>query len=329
MGRGIKQSPKGAEQVSDQLVRQWSGEGAKLHRLFSVGDVEVRANWFIVAGCMLLGWFASAFTSQRNENFLFCTLAVVLLVVVHECGHAFAAKLVGVKIYALELSGAGGLCRIDTPKRVRDAAFIFSAGILAQLVTLLLTVLTTNIAGYPTAPIAESVYVTFTLGNTVMVIINLIPTNLKNGLQTDGKVLWQLFLYKFGSGSNPFGPVVFSPDESPVFPPETSLLTKPELIPQGFNVGIEILNDKVTPMEVVVSCLSKHLDLNRNQAIMMMVTIHNKGGVLVSITTFDRAVEIAKGITNESRAAGHNLTCRAVQRYVETNVENLVDQSGQ
>jgi hypothetical protein len=41
--------------------------------------------------------------------------------------------------------------------------------------------------------------------------------------------------------------------QSPVFPPETSLLQVEGFVPAGFLCGIEIMNDNLTPMAFVVS----------------------------------------------------------------------------
>jgi ATP-dependent Clp protease adapter protein ClpS len=106
----------------------------------------------------------------------------------------------------------------------------------------------------------------------------------------------------------PSGVVVTS---SVILPLETSLLSLAEFVPLGFQCGVEVLNDNATPMEFVVSVLSSHLGLNRQDAIRAMLTIHTKGGALLP-TPSRAAAAVAQAITSEASNSGYPLVCRAV-----------------
>ena len=97
---------------------------------------------------------------------------------------------------------------------------------------------------------------------------------------------------------------------SPVFPPETSLLSQPAFVPPGFRQGLEILNDNTTPMEFVVSMLQDPIGFSRADAIGTMLAIHTKGGALLAVASLQEAERVAVAVA--AHAAGHPLVCRAV-----------------
>jgi ATP-dependent Clp protease adapter protein ClpS len=101
---------------------------------------------------------------------------------------------------------------------------------------------------------------------------------------------------------------------SPVFAPETSLLSLGGFASADFRCGIEILNDNRTPMEFVVSILQKSVGLSRIDATRKMLEIHTKGGVLLSMPSPDESRRVAEAIVAEARGNNHPLVCRAVIR---------------
>lgn len=97
-----------------------------------------------------------------------------------------------------------------------------------------------------------------------------------------------------------------------VFPPGTSLVQVESMVPAGFTTGLELLNDNTTPMEFVVSILARYLDMDREQAIALMLKVHWDGGVLIPVEAMEAAEAMAAAISSDARAAGHQLVCRAV-----------------
>jgi ATP-dependent Clp protease adapter protein ClpS len=100
---------------------------------------------------------------------------------------------------------------------------------------------------------------------------------------------------------------------SPVLAPGTSLLQLEEFVPAGFAIGIELMNDDLTPMVFVVAVLQSALGLSETDAIQTMLQIHGKGGALLPTPSFEEATRIAALITEKARADGHPLVCRAVR----------------
>jgi ATP-dependent Clp protease adapter protein ClpS len=104
----------------------------------------------------------------------------------------------------------------------------------------------------------------------------------------------------------------FKPLSSTAFTPETSLVGVEGFLPPGFECGIEILNDDQTPMQFVVSMLRDSMGMTEEEAIRVMLDIHQKGGVLLATPTPEEATRIADSITSEARGRNHPLVCRAV-----------------
>ena len=63
-------------------------------------------------------------------------------------------------------------------------------------------------------------------------------------------------------------------------------------------------------MEFVVTTLTTHLGLTRDQAIVKMLDIHNTGGMLIALPSATEAQRIADAVSAQARASGHSLVCR-------------------
>jgi hypothetical protein len=115
----------------------------------------------------------------------------------HEAGHALAAVALRLKVFAVEISRAGGLCRVERPRRIRHSVFVYISGLLAQAVAFSVTLAYVDAFGSPGNPFANAIVFTFTFVNAVLFVINLIPhRSSRSGLATEGSVLWRLFLLK-------------------------------------------------------------------------------------------------------------------------------------
>lgn len=192
-----------------------------------------------------------------------------------------------------------------------DSAVIYSAGLLAQILILALTQAYLSISGAPNGPAEKAFIVTFTFVNLFLFAFNLVPQRGARGVGTDGNLLWRLFLHVYKGHPHPHPPLVVSPiDSAPVFSPDTQLVSKPGFLLPGFVFGIEILNDKTTPMEFVVDVLMRHLEISREEALVKMLDIHNTGGMLIAFSTAETAQEVAAKITSDAQAAGHVFVCR-------------------
>jgi ATP-dependent Clp protease adapter protein ClpS len=293
----------GATRPADEIQSVREGRGRL--RIATVHGVPVFIHWSFPLGGLVLAFIAGA---RLFESICYC-LAFAVLIAVHELGHFAAARAFGLKVHAIDISGWGGMCVVQIPRSVRHTFVVYAGGLMAQLALLAATLATFCVIDIPRAPPGRSVFITFTFVNVLLGVINLIPSKTYHGLSNDGEVLWDLFLHVFKGRPHPLAKHHAA---SPVFAPETHLLTLEGFAPPGFTTGVELLNDDTTPMEFVIDMLTTCLKLDRESAIQLMLRIHTQGGVLVSLPDLQSAEEIAGAITREARDKGHQLICRAV-----------------
>ncbi len=101
--------------------------------------------------------------------------------------------------------------------------------------------------------------------------------------------------------------------QSPVFPPDKSLIAFSDFLPSGFTQGIEIFNDNTTPMEFVVSVLRAHAGFSPEDAERTMLDIHTRGGVLLPTSSSAEAQRMAAQISAEAAKYSYPLVCRPVR----------------
>lgn len=272
-------------------------------KIATIRGTPVLLHWSFLVGCIFI---ALLFRAEAQEILYICT-AYATLIILHELGHAVAARSFGMQVYSIELSGIGGICRAEIPKSRAAALTYVSAGLIVQLCLLVVAGTYISHNGWPTTTAGGSIAFALTGINALMILWNLIPMKeRRQNHGTDGYLLWKLLLQSLQR--LPYG----YPDTSATFHPNTSLLSEQGFIPAGFEVGIELLNDNSTTMEFVVNALVRHLKLPHDKAVETMLAIHNKGGLLIPTKTYALAVEISSAINDEARQEGVNLICRPV-----------------
>jgi len=105
-------------------------------------------------------------------------LALLVLMAVHELGHAAAARSRGLDVIGIRLYLLHGVCEHEAPHREADDVLIAWSGVLAQLClfTVSLAVLGAATALLPaSARVLQPVLLVFVHANIVIAAINLIP----------------------------------------------------------------------------------------------------------------------------------------------------------
>jgi Zn-dependent protease len=121
-----------------------------------------------------------------NKNLIgavFTFLAFVALLVAHEIGHAYIAKLRRVRVDAIKLYLLHGQCEHEQPYYEIDDVFIAWGGVLAQLVILILTLavkyslllMPLTYFSFRVFYFLAPVFFVFINANIVIAAINLIP----------------------------------------------------------------------------------------------------------------------------------------------------------
>lgn len=113
-------------------------------------------------------------------------IALIIIIIVHELGHATAAKLMGARIYGIQLTWLGGLCKINSSGlTARQIAIFASGGIIAQCL-LALTSLPFLWVSTLTYNTFLGTYILFTIKiNLLLALFNLIPIK-----PLDGKIIF-------------------------------------------------------------------------------------------------------------------------------------------
>jgi ATP-dependent Clp protease adapter protein ClpS/Zn-dependent protease len=280
---------------------QDAGSRRGYFEMATIRGVPLFIHWsFPVGGITISLW--GGFDLEAAAYYCF---GYIILVGIHEFGHAAAARWSGLDVFAIEISGVGGACHIEAPRTVREAFLVYAAGLLAQLLLLALTALYVAWFGFPVSLFGKCMAATFLFVNVFMLVMNLIPLKESDGIATDGYVLLRLM------GREPLA--IFEPVGSPlVDASEMWIASSERSAPKDFATGVEILNDHTTPMDFVVDALMNHMEKSREEAVEIMLAIHERGGVLISTPTMRSAMRIAARISVEARKNGYALICRAV-----------------
>jgi Zn-dependent protease len=141
----------------------------------SFRGIPIRFHWTTALGAFFFSGFqfAPAFW-----------VAFVLLVLVHELGHALVVRRLGHLPLGIEVTGFGGLCRWDG-SRANDLhrTIIAWGGVLAQAVLLVLTYAYSFIAGPPRSIEEYQIVSAFTRTNIHLILLNLLPFPPLDGAQ--------------------------------------------------------------------------------------------------------------------------------------------------
>lgn len=147
--------------------------------LFRLGGVPVRAHWSLPLGVLV-------FSGGRLAPGLW--LGFVLLIALHELGHAFVVKRAGLTNLGIDLTGFGGQCRWAGAPTPIERALVAWGGVLAQAVVLMVTGTLVLALGSPTTPWLADLSYAFLWINLCLIAINLIPFP-----PLDGAEAWPLF----------------------------------------------------------------------------------------------------------------------------------------
>lgn len=150
--------------------------------------VPVHLHWSVLLG----GLIPCLYVGFNIIDILFFTVAFILLVGVHEFGHAFAAKLLGLRVFEVQINVTGGHCSYELPTIIWKALFVTSAGILAQIILFLIAMIYIALFGYESNRVINCFLLVFTFINFLVLIVNVIPAKVFAGLSTDGRILWKL-----------------------------------------------------------------------------------------------------------------------------------------
>jgi len=145
----------------------------------SIYNIPILIHWsFPVGGLLAAFWLGN----QTLSSFLALITAYTTLIIVHEFGHAIAAKIYSTKVICILVTGLGGWCFVtEKPKEFAHQMLFYGGGILAQFILLIVTILLICVFGSPESAIIKSFAFIFTFANVLLIICNLIPEKNNDG----------------------------------------------------------------------------------------------------------------------------------------------------
>jgi stage IV sporulation protein FB len=147
-------------------------------RLGSWRGVPVRAHWTLPLGAFVFG---------RGRFVPGFWLGFVLVVLIHELGHALVVRRFGLRVVSIDLHALGGECRWAGDPTPLQRARIAWGGVNAQLVALIVAVVVLAVLGPRGTPFVDDLADAFTFTNAYMIALNLIPI-----APLDGAEAWKL-----------------------------------------------------------------------------------------------------------------------------------------
>jgi len=141
--------------------------------------VELRLHWSVPVGALIVG-------GLRFEPLVW--LGFMLVIIVHELGHAALGRLMGLEVVGIELTGIGGQCRWRGDSEPLESAWIAWGGVLGQGVLLLVTLAATGLWGQQASAEWSLIRHVFVEINLWIMAVNLLPFP-----PFDGARAWALF----------------------------------------------------------------------------------------------------------------------------------------
>jgi Zn-dependent protease len=135
----------------------------------------------VTTGLIVASLFLTTSVSLSLQVFLWTTAAVVILVLIHELGHAVAARVLCLDLVAVVIAHVGGRCFIAKTPSPRQDLLLSAAGVLAQSAVLMATLALLWVLGTPTSLPLKCLVIVFTGGNVLVMAVNLLPSKDNDG----------------------------------------------------------------------------------------------------------------------------------------------------
>lgn len=143
-----------------------------------LGGAPVRLHWSLPLGALFMSGFRFAPAYW---------LGFVLLILVHELGHALIVLRYRLQLMEIMVHGVGGYCSHAPARTAFQDAAIAWGGVLLQLGAFVVAALWLLLAGPPTTQLGAELAYVLTRTNLFLVAINLLPFE-----PLDGRKAWPL-----------------------------------------------------------------------------------------------------------------------------------------
>lgn len=152
-------------------------------RLGRIGGAPVRVHWSAPLTIAGLGVLLNGFRFAPGA-----WLAILILIVVHELGHAVTVRAFGLGLVSVDIRGIGGQCQwYGSPTPIRRAVIAWG-GVLGQAVILAIAAPALLLVPAGTPLFVMEMLLAFTYSNLQLMAFNLLPIP-----GFDGAEAWKLF----------------------------------------------------------------------------------------------------------------------------------------
>jgi Zn-dependent protease len=139
----------------------------------------VRIHWATPIGMFVLTGFAIVPSVWA---------AFLVIILVHEAGHAYFVRHFRLSVVSIDVHGLGGVCRWQGHASDIAISIIAWGGVLAQLALLAVTEIVARVLQGAGGPLVGAILVTLTATNIAIILLNLLPFP-----GFDGFDAWRLF----------------------------------------------------------------------------------------------------------------------------------------
>ena len=154
--------------------------------------IPIRLHWTVPIGALVFGGFR--FAPGFWAGFL-------LLVLIHELGHAVLVRAFRLRVEGIDITGFGGLCHWSGRATATERGFIAWGGVVAQALLLAGTFAGLALLGKPRTPFVAELVSVFTFTNLWLIALNLLPVP-----PLDGHEAWKLIGHLARGGHRKRGP---------------------------------------------------------------------------------------------------------------------------
>jgi membrane-associated protease RseP (regulator of RpoE activity) len=159
---------------------------AKLNTLVEVMEIR-RVKVFVHWSVLVIGAVILAGTIEQPLLAFSMVASYYGVILIHECGHMFAAQRKGYAVWSIELYPIWGITRFSEPYADYDRCVIAWGGVLAQLVVAIPPLIWLEIFGYTRFQPLNMVMTIFGGFSVFVAVFNLLPIR-----PLDGSIAWTL-----------------------------------------------------------------------------------------------------------------------------------------
>jgi len=160
----------------------------KLKSIYTIGHwkrVPVQLHW---SALLVLPWYY--LSTWKLMEATIATVAYVMLILIHELGHAIVARWRGMRVYSITLYLFHGRCLVEEPYHEKDDIWVSWGGVAAQAAVLAMAMFASyalQTIPIPARELLEPFFSVLISINVLTIIMNLIPMQ-----PLDGYKAWRI-----------------------------------------------------------------------------------------------------------------------------------------